>query len=364
MKILVFGNSNGMGGSQTAFRRLIEVLFSMGHELAIIGVGSDGPLIRSEQHPTFSRKIPADPKLKWKKLQTTILAGMLGRRFAPNLFISVGLSQAACVIARCLPKSTFCVAQDFIFGRHPDDNILRKCYRSFNALAVQAPSMLDALKKVNYTGLPVNWLPCFPDLPQAGYHRAENKNPKAVRLSYFGRLAPNKGIDLLLHGLAAGSFQIPVSLDIWGGGAKLESLITLRDTLGLQSNVAFKGFYPDGTEMASLFCSYDGLVLPSIGTEGLPLILLEAMAYGIPYLTTKVGAIPDCCKGNPDCVLVDPTRDAVRSGLELITSHFLNQEFSTHRLQEFYNHNFSVEAMTNRWSDMLSDPKKIFKLDE
>ena len=128
----------------------------------------------------------------------------------------------------------------------------------------------------------------------------------------------------------------------------------------LSDSIAFRGRYPEGVDYARLICSYDGLVLPSLGLEGLPLILLEAMAYGVPILTTRVGAISDCCVNNEDAVLVEPNVEALRIGLEEFVDRASANTFSTERLIRYYQIHFSFDVLADRWRKMMADPKNFF----
>ena len=357
MKIVVFGNGCGFGGAQTAFRRLVDFFSAEGHSVGVIGLVGKSDVLPAQETAAFAKRLNND---SWRiiKLNQTFRAAERARQFAPDVFVAVGLAKSATLIARYLPKKTFRVAQDFIFGRRPDDPLLKPLRYVFHALAVQSPSMLGALRAQAFDALPLSWLPCFPDPPQLGFAREERNGRNGVRLGYFGRLAPNKGIDLLLQALASAKLASPVTLDIWGGGSESETLKKLATTLPCQDVVQFKGRYPEGAECARLMCTYDGLVLPSTGLEGLPLILLEAMAYGVPFLTTRVGAIPDCA--NDDTVLTDPTVDSIRSGLEQFVARASANQFSTSRLQRHYANHFSHEVMASRWREMMSDPKRFF----
>lgn len=359
MNILVFGNGSGYGGAQTAFRRLVDFLLADGHAVGVICLLSVGEEFPAGVKTPFASRIGNEaPRLR--KLIETLRAARRARRHAPDLFITVGLAKSANLIARFLPRRTFRVCQDFISGRSANDSLLVSSTRAFDALAVQAPSMVGALRAQGFDALPLSWLPCFPDPPLNDFSRAERNGDAAIRLAYFGRLAPNKGIDLLLNTLASAKLVAPVTLDIWGGGSERDAWQQLTASLRLDSSVLFRGRYPGGADYARLMCGYDGLVLPSTGIEGLPLILLEAMAYGVPFLTTRVGAIPDCCAANDDAVLVEPNLDALRAGLEEFVSRAAANAFSTARLQRHYETHFSLEVMAKRWREMLADPKNFF----
>lgn len=115
------------------------------------------------------------------------------------------------------------------------------------------------------------------------------------------RLAPMKGLSYLLEALGRlrESGSPSLRLDIGGEGSERERLETQARQLGLEGWVRFLGpISPDA--MPTFYQSLDALVLPSVSDEGLPLVVLEAMACGLPVVATDVGG----------------TREAVRSGVD------------------------------------------------
>jgi glycosyltransferase involved in cell wall biosynthesis len=362
MNIVVFGNATGWGGAQTAFRRLVDFLAADGHSVGIIGLvkAEDKLPTSGGRRPAFALRIENQMGSHVKKLAQTLWAGLRARQFRPHFFVSIGLMKSSALIARMLPEETFCIGQEFICGRDINDPLMKSAVRSFDALAVQSPSMIDVLRARGFNELPLSWLPCFPHAPCAGFSRQPRLNRPEIRLGYFGRIEPLKGLEGLLQALAIAKCCAPVILDIWGSGGEINKLKRIAAELGLSDSIAFRGRYPEGVDYARLICSYDGLMLPSLGLEGLPLILLEAMAYGVPIFTTRVGAISDCCVNNEDAVLVEPNVEALRIGLEEFVGRAAANTFSTERLIRYYQIHFGFEALAGRWRKMMADPQNFF----
>src|SRR4051812_20394293 len=113
MNVVVFGNSTGFGGAQTAFRPLVDFFVADGHAVGAIGlVGSDDQFPSSEK-AVFSARIHNRNTSHIRKLWQTFRAGSFAASHQPDLFVSVGLANSASMIARRLPKRTFCLCQDF-----------------------------------------------------------------------------------------------------------------------------------------------------------------------------------------------------------------------------------------------------------
>jgi glycosyltransferase involved in cell wall biosynthesis len=108
-------------------------------------------------------------------------------------------------------------------------------------------------------------------------------------VGWVGRLSPEKGPDLFLDALA--QLALPeVRAVVIGDGPQLGALSARCAALGRGGpEVLVAGARSDA---ASLLTAFDVLVLSS-RTEGLPLVLLEAMAAGVPVVSFWVGGIPD-----------------------------------------------------------------------
>lgn len=104
-----------------------------------------------------------------------------------------------------------------------------------------------------------------------------------------GRLLPLKGFDVLLEAMAA--CDRPGSrLILAGEGAEGPRLRQQIERLGLEGRVELAGFC-ERDKLRALFRQAGFFVMPS-RREGMPLVLLEAMATGLPVVATSVGGVP------------------------------------------------------------------------
>lgn len=145
----------------------------------------------------------------------------------------------------------------------------------------------------------------FTSLQVAVYPRPRGSAAMRPRLLFAGRFAPEKGIDILLDAarrLADGGSHLHV--DLVGDGPLTGSL-----SEGLVSSerlhVEFHGWVPDGPELDEFFLRADVFVQPS-RSEGIPKVLLKAMAHGLPIIATNVGGIPDIVTDGVNGLLVPP----------------------------------------------------------
>ena len=122
-------------------------------------------------------------------------------------------------------------------------------------------------------------------------------------LGFIGRLSSEKGVEFLLDAFAqVVAREINAQLMIIGKGKELERLQIRARRLGIEQRVSFCG---QQDALAGYFEALDILVLPSL-SEGLPNVVLEAMAFQKPVIATRVGSVPDVISDQLDGVLVTP----------------------------------------------------------
>lgn len=169
-------------------------------------------------------------------------------------------------------------------------------------------------------------------------------------VGYIGRLSEEKGI---LNFVRA----IPKILDkkqevrflIGGNGQLREKIQEYINKEWLNDKVEVLGWIPHG-DLPTYLNELKLLVLPSC-TEGLPLIMLEAMSCGTPVLVTPVGGIPDVIKdgetgflmedNSPECIAGNVIRTLDHPDIEEITKNALvlvNKEFTYEKAVESYKH--------------------------
>lgn len=121
---------------------------------------------------------------------------------------------------------------------------------------------------------------------------------------------PRKGLEVLLEALAGLlSRRVPMRLRAVGAFETPEYEAQVHahvKQLGLTEAIEWTGFCTDVTAELDRM---DLFVLPSLFGEGLPMVVLEAMAAGVPIVATNVEGVPEAIRPEEDGVLVPP-RDA------------------------------------------------------
>jgi glycosyltransferase involved in cell wall biosynthesis len=139
-------------------------------------------------------------------------------------------------------------------------------------------------------------------------------------VAFVGRLDAVKGVTLLLDAFAKVRARHPaVRLTVAGDGPARERLEVQARDLGLSPVVAFGG-YLDEAAVARLLGTADVLVLPSFA-EGLPVVLMEAMASRIPVIATQVAGVPELVQDGVSGFIVPPGDvDSLSNRLEQLLS--------------------------------------------
>lgn len=161
------------------------------------------------------------------------------------------------------------------------------------------------------------------------------KKEKTFQILAVGYLIERKGFEYLIKAMKnILKEHDTVQLTIVGSGPLEKKLKELIKELKLQDNVKIMKNVSDN-ELLHLYNSSDLFVLPSIvdsqgNTEGLGVVLLEAMACGLPVIGSDIGGIPDIIQNNETGLLV-PEKDISglsRAVLNLIENENLRKKFA------------------------------------
>ena len=134
--------------------------------------------------------------------------------------------------------------------------------------------------------------------------RRMRNDASCFRLVFLGNLSERKGVSDLLRALSQPGFDRKNLLVSIAGGGDISGYQTLSNELGVSGFVRFEG-WADQAKAAELLASADILVLPSYD-EGLPLVILEALANRVAVVCTPVGEIPTVLSDGLNACFVTP----------------------------------------------------------
>lgn len=218
------------------------------------------------------------------------------------------------------------------------------CQSTTDNLALVPFAFRDRLVTVYNGAAPAPLAAVPPDLPRRGF-----------TLVYVGRLAPPKDVPTLLRALAkVRSTGKDVFLWIVGDGNLRESAERLASELGLTEVVTFWG---ERVCTGDFYSAADAFVLSS-STEGLPVSLLEAMAAGLPVVTSAVGAIPEVVDGG-GCGLVVPVGsiEGFAAAIDKLAGDPALRSAMGKAGREHYLAHFTLASMANRYLQLYRTPR-------
>jgi glycosyltransferase involved in cell wall biosynthesis len=124
---------------------------------------------------------------------------------------------------------------------------------------------------------------------------------RGSRLLFVGRLTAAKGLPILLESV---SQVVGATLDIAGDGPDRKELEERAATLKISERVNFLG-YQSQQQVGELLKRADVFVMASFA-EGLPVVLMEAMAAGVPVVATHIAGVPELVRDGYNGLLVSP----------------------------------------------------------
>lgn len=178
---------------------------------------------------------------------------------------------------------------------------------------------------------------------------------KPFRLAFLGLIGQRKGLFDLLKVLADIKGQGHDILLEVGGNGDVDFFRFIVKQLGIQKQVIYHGWIGP-KEKESLFRRVDAYVLPSYA-EGMPMSVLEAMAHGLPVVSTNVGGIPDLVCHNKTGLLISPgDRIALALAIKRLSLEpdlrIKMGERALERVKEHYQLETMINLLINVYNDL------------
>ncbi|NEZ54407.1 glycosyltransferase family 4 protein [Adonisia turfae] len=133
----------------------------------------------------------------------------------------------------------------------------------------------------------------------------QRTNADRVKIVFLGKINQRKGVFDLLHAFSQLQPQLQAQARlIFAGSGDNEELLELARSLDIYSHMNLLGWI-NTVQRDQLLADASIFLLPSYN-EGLPMALLEAMAFGVPPVTTSVGGIPEVVISGVNGIIVNP----------------------------------------------------------
>ena len=207
---------------------------------------------------------------------------------------------------------------------------------------VSVNSVRDAATARQLLGeaIPVHVLPALAaPVPEIALDDAPSTGP--LRVAFIGNVGARvKGAHKLLD-LWRKARYTDMSLTLYGPNAE-----SLGEPSDLPMVRAAGPFQPD--QLSEVFAQVDLLVHPA-DDESLGLVLIEAMAHGVPFIATHAGGMIDIAQDNPHVMTVPDDPASLRAAIELFREKLRHSRAHRAALQAIYRERWSHMALGQRW---------------
>jgi glycosyltransferase involved in cell wall biosynthesis len=189
----------------------------------------------------------------------------------------------------------------------------------------------------NRVGIIYNGVPATMSKPRAAAGEGR------FRLLFVGNLLERKGVKDLLHAFASPAIKARDIVLTMAGGGPVDSYRAMAAELGIGDRVIFTAWVSQD-DARSLMVNSDALILPAYD-EGLPLVILEALASRTPVICTPVGSIPEVLEDRRTALFVAPGNEGEIASaiLTLLDRPEIGRELSEAGLL-LYERLFTMEA--------------------
>ncbi|MDG0866432.1 glycosyltransferase [Candidatus Lucifugimonas marina] len=381
MKIVFYIPSLERGGVERTIVNLSTVLSDQAHDIEIIAVRYDQVLIDQLQDgikfttvgdSSISKMVHRIVRPLSHRLASSMVSmpGLIAfmRRERPDAIIAFQSGVVAIaaikltrtrgkVIVREASSPSTALAEKGLFARTAVKTAKRIAYRMADAIVANSTESADDLAEV--LGVPKEkvktiYNPAYSDSLTVNSKSQishpwfqDDALPIVITVSRF---SPEKGLDVLIAAAAKASQQVNFRLVILGDGGERPALEDLVSELGIEGMIDMPGYqsnpYP-------FIAKSDLFVLPS-RREGLPNALIEALALGVPAVSTR-------CKSGPREILLEGDGgylvdvDDVEAMASAIVTSLTDRTTALERLEAARQHlgRFRPEMASVAWQEVI-----------
>ena len=347
------GTLNALAGAERMTATIANALAEQGHEVTILSLWD--PASCFALNPAVRHEALFTERPSFKRAYAATVAGI--RRHLKEHRIDILVQVDTMLSLFALPAALGLGVRHIAWEHcHFDEDLGRRARRWARQLAAHYCAHVVVLTERDRTRWlealkPRSSVVCIPNpLPFVLPAQPAPRISKTVLA--VGRLVHTKGFDVLLNAWALVTQRMPDwKLMIVGEGEERHALEALRERLGICHNVELPGAFSDITkayEQASIFCL-------SSRYEGFGLVLIEAMAFGLPIVSTACETGPrELLEDKRDAILVAVDDHQALAGalLRLISDHAEADRLA--QVASMKAKLFSNERITEEWDVLLS----------
>jgi len=363
MKIVILVSSfppKWLGGMEIATQNIARYLAKDGNEVHVV-TSLDSGLPEEIQKDNFFIHGASYPKIKilgtiifW--IKCFFLIKKINPEIVHSQTIQMGSPSFLAKKFWGIPYIVYCRGSDVYFPWKFKKIISKMVFNSADAIIALTDDMRNELKK--YCKKDIIVIPNGIDLEKfKGFSKQAVRDKFKIHFNkkvilFVGNLRSVKGIDYLIGAMNSIKEKVPEAvLLLVGDGEQKKELEEMVKHLNLEENIIFSGkvlnkYIPEYMSASDIF------VLPSL-SEGFPMVILEAMASGLPIVATKVGGIPEVVKDGENGLLVEPknSKQIAEKVLLLLENNELREKISNNNIEK---------AKEYSWRNTIDKIEKIY----
>lgn len=223
---------------------------------------------------------------------------------------------------------------------------------SAQAVAISSYTARELRK---FADVPIEVIPYTAELPAPTASAMGRASDRSIL--FVGRLIERKGVHHLIRALGSVRERAPARLVVIGDGPERSRLEQMARDAGVAEYVDFRGRVSN-EELRQAYATTNVFVLPAVfdtrqDTEGLGVVLLEAMNYSVPVIASDIGGITDIVQHDRTGILVPPGDEpALANALSrVLTDAALSRTLGEAGRQRLHDA-FSWERIVDRWEDV------------
>lgn len=304
-----------LGGAEIAVYNLAKQLSKLKHEVHVITMSDPNSPDENTQDDFYLHRIKTIEIPLLRNIVFSIRSLYLMKTIKPHVVhsqtISIHNAGLPAFLAKKILKIPYIVwgrGSDIYLYRH-EKQFKRIILKNSNAAIALTDDMKEAMQ--NIWNMPICVIPNGIDLEKFNTLRKSKTHSTKIAESddkvilFVGRLHPIKGLSYLIEAMKIIHQRYPKSrLLIVGDGDERDYLNMIVKNSNLNECVTFIGKVPNKS-IPEYMALADILVLPSL-SEGFPVVILEAMACGLPIVATKIRGNQEIIKDWDNGFLVEP----------------------------------------------------------
>ncbi|HZJ47160.1 MAG TPA: glycosyltransferase family 4 protein [Pyrinomonadaceae bacterium] len=354
-EVLINANFYGVGGRETHLLKLSETLVQAGASVTIATrVKSSASAQLIESLKAIPVRIISTPfaanssSLKFSTLWAMAVWPLQMRKRYFNTLYTFDISPFTDFLRRFISSEG-----KVILNRAGDlmrvEELPKKNTTLPDLMIVESKMQAAAVRALFPSTLKVLALPMLGNY-QTPPKRSISKPTEILEAAFLGRFDENKGAFRLLN-IWPNLLDKQIRLSFYGHGDRAR-LQTAIESQGLSDQVRIKQAWSNSAELAAIFEQIDFVLLAS-QTEGLPVVLLESIAHGVPFVATNVGAIRTLAESNPDVLVVQNDADSICEGIDKMARSIRSGALEGKRLQQFANDKYGYDQLAEVWQQTL-----------